>query len=126
MLGGTSIVRSDKAGLPWGMLDEDGGREGGMDWLKDIDMRQWWVAVVAAGVALATASAAAHLVPALFVGLGAVAFGVGEWINHPLLERIVPGYKITGYPRAPKVSGVFLDLVGAVLFAFGIYRLAAA
>jgi len=55
--------------------------------------------------------------------LGAVFIGIGEWMNHPLQTRIVPGYKITGHPRINTFGGSALDLLGLVLLIIGIVKI---
>lgn len=94
-----------------------------MDWFKDLDLRNWWIAVLFAGVAISTAAIAVKLVPAILIGLGIMAIGVGEWINHPYQEQLGQGYKITGHPRRPKPSGLLIGAVGVLLLALGLYRL---
>lgn len=61
--------------------------------------------------------------PTALVSLGTFWVGLGEWVNHPLQTRLVPGYKITGYPRNASLLGVFFDLLGLVLIAVGLYKL---
>jgi hypothetical protein len=55
--------------------------------------------------------------------LGAIFIGIGEWINHPLQTRIVPGYKITSYPRVNKFGGNVFDLLGIVCIIIGIRKI---
>jgi hypothetical protein len=63
------------------------------------------------------------------IALGVFFIGMGEWINHPLQTKLMPasllspGGVITGHPRAAKPIGVFFDLCGFTLVAFGAYKL---
>ena len=65
---------------------------------------------------------------ALFGGVFLV--GLGEWINHPLQEAIVPpnmymrgGGKISGHPRSAKPLGLFFDALGVLLIVGAIARI---
>ena len=57
------------------------------------------------------------------ISLGAIFIGLGEWINHPLQTRLIPGAKITGHPRVNKVGGNLFDLLGLVFIIVGIIRI---
>lgn len=65
------------------------------------------------------------------VSLGAVLVGLGEWINHPLQEAIIPpgnGYpgwgKLSGYPRTNTFLGNAFLAGGIILLGLGAFRLA--
>ncbi|EBF7359405.1 hypothetical protein OFY73_004650 [Salmonella enterica] len=64
-----------------------------------------------------------------FISLGCALWGIGEWINHPYKEILIPGVfgrpsgKISGYPRSASPAGVAFDIVGAVLITLGIVKL---
>ena len=96
-----------------------------MNFPKDFDDRAWWILVAIAGALIAAASAPVTFVPGVLVGLGLLAFGVGQWIDHPIRTTVNARFKITGYPWHPSVSGVTLSLGGGALFAIGLYRLLA-
>lgn len=96
-----------------------------IDFPKNFDDRHWWVLVGIAGALIATASAPVKFVPGFIIGLALLLFGVGQWIDHPLLASIGPGFKTTKYPWKPSVFGAAISLGGIVLFCFGIYRLLA-
>ena len=56
--------------------------------------------------------------------------GLGEWINHPYQEAIVPPGrggptwgKVSGYPRKNKLLGNFFLIAGIGFTGLGIYRL---
>jgi hypothetical protein len=61
---------------------------------------------------------------AALLSLGGVFVGLGEWINHPLQERVGVGFKITGYPRRNSFLGVAFVLFGLSLAGYGVYRIA--
>jgi len=94
-----------------------------MEWLKNLDLRHWWIAVVASGIAFTTAAIAAQFVPMIFLGLGLLLFGIGEWIDHPIQTQLGPNFKVTSYPRHTTVLGFILDAVGIGLMCVGLYKL---
>jgi hypothetical protein len=96
-----------------------------IDFPKEFDDRHWWILVGIAGALIAVASAPVKFVPGFIIGLALLLFGVGQWIDHPLLKGIGPGFTTTRYPWQPSVFGVVLSLGGIVLFGFGLYRLLA-
>jgi hypothetical protein len=58
---------------------------------------------------------------------GAFLIGIGEWTNHSKMAelRLMPngGFaKIISVPRMPNMAGRLLQLAGAVLIGYGIYR----
>lgn len=89
----------------------------------------WYKAMAVAGVALAVAALAAKHDDALLIGLGLVAWGLGEFANHPYREEI--GFdqfgranaKISGHPWRPSLLGAGLDVAGLVLIGIGLWRL---
>jgi hypothetical protein len=91
--------------------------------LKKFDLEHWWKLLAAAGAAVLVASIAVKSTPTIFLGLGLLACGVGEWIDHPLQTRLGHGFKITGYPRSPSILGVLLDCLGAILLIVGLIKL---
>ena len=54
------------------------------------------------------------------VSIGVIFIGIGEWINHPMQTKIVPGFKITSHIRLNTFSGNFWDLlgIGMIVYAF--------
>ena len=96
-----------------------------MDLPKEFDSRHWWILVAIAGALIAVASSPVKFVPGFIIGLALLLFGVGQWIDHPLLSGIGHGFKTTRYSWRPSVFGVALSLGGIILFGFGIYRLLA-
>ena len=60
---------------------------------------------------------------------GITVLGLGEWINHPLQQRIMPsnflGYivKTSGYPRRSTFIGVVFDVISVILFIIGGVRI---
>jgi hypothetical protein len=89
----------------------------------------WWNVVAFAGGVIAVAAVPAQFVAALLIGLGILAFGVGEWFNHPqrtAMARsvIVSIHAKTGSnPWEPKILGLLLDALGVGLFGLGVFRL---
>ena len=57
------------------------------------------------------------------ISLGAIFVGIGEWINHPLQQKIGPGFKIAAYPRINTFGGNLFDFAGVVLIIVGAVRI---
>jgi hypothetical protein len=94
-----------------------------MDWLKGFDLSLWWRAAIAVGLAITIAALAANNLPLILIGLGIVACGFGEWVNHPMLIEFMRGGTLTSHPRFNRPLGLMLDALGIALVGFGIYRL---
>lgn len=56
----------------------------------------------------------------MFVSIGVIFIGIGEWINHPLRTGIIPGAQITTYNRINTFWGNIWDLIGAVIIVAAI------
>jgi hypothetical protein len=91
--------------------------------LKKLDIEHWWKLLAGAGAAIAVASIAAKFNPTIFVGLGLLSIGIGEWKDHPLQTQLAPGFKLTSYPRSSSMLGVLLDVLGVALAGIGLYKL---
>ncbi|WP_231753035.1 hypothetical protein [Burkholderia sp. TSV86] len=65
--------------------------------------------------------------PLVLLSIGLFMIGLGEWINHPLQTSagVNFGQKmvIVAHPRRPKVGGVVLDIVGAILGFIGFVKI---
>jgi len=98
-----------------------------MDVLKNLHLDKWYKVVVALSAAALIAALTIPLqIPngqVAKVALGAFLFGIAEWMQHPLVTRIAPGMKITGYPRRASVSGTVTDILGLALIAWGTVQL---
>lgn len=57
------------------------------------------------------------------ISLGAILVGFGEWINHPLQEKIGVGFKLTGHPRKNTISGNLFDLAGLAFIIVGVVKI---
>jgi len=94
---------------------------------EKFDFDHWWKGAATAGTAITVAAAAVQLVPLVILGLGVVALGLGEWINHPKTQEMVMGSGMRGvatrYNRSNSAIGIVLDLVGMVTIIYGGYRL---
>jgi len=105
--------------------------------LSGLKIEYWYHALTALGAAGVIAALAfefhgvanAHV---LLAALGCFFVGLGEWINHPLQTAIMPrtayhpGGIITGHPRNANALGALFDVLGLVLMAIGVYKIAAA
>jgi hypothetical protein len=94
-----------------------------MELPKDFDDRHWWILVGIAGALIGTASAPVKFVPGFAIGLALLFFGVGQWIDHPIVTSRSQGVITTKYPWRPSVLGVIFSVVGIALFAFGMFRM---
>jgi hypothetical protein len=59
----------------------------------------------------------------MLLSFGAFFVGIGEWINHPLQVRVIPGAKITSHNRLPGLLGSLFDVLGFLLVCLGVYPL---
>jgi len=96
---------------------------------KGLDERMWWMGMVLVGTAGWIGAIAAGRDEWALLALGVVIMGFGEWVQHPLLTRLHPpsaefpgGGTSSGYPRRVTAFGLVLNLLGAALFAAGVYR----
>lgn len=100
-----------------------------MEGLKTLVLDYWYKLVIWISVAVLVLALTVPLqVPnrvVLLISLGSLLFGLGQWINHPLQERIGMGYKITGYPRKACISGVLTEIAGVCLVGVGVWKLLA-
>lgn len=97
------------------------------DVVRNLVLDHWYKVVIAlASVVLVLSLTLPLQFPnkAVFaMALGALIFGFGQWINHPLQTQLGPGVKITSYNRKARLSGVLTELGGVVIFALGLYLL---
>lgn len=94
---------------------------------KKFDLEHWWKMLAGAGAAITVASVAVKFPATTFIGLGLLAAGIGEWINHPYREFVSGGlYKLTGHPRSPTIAGLLFDTGGVVLLTVGLVKMALA
>lgn len=62
----------------------------------------------------------------VLMSFGCVLFSLGQWINHPLQEKVGIGFKISGHPRNAHPGGVGLEIAGGCLIAWGVWVMATA
>jgi hypothetical protein len=94
-----------------------------MDWLKQFDLRRWWIAAIAVGLVISLAAIAANNRDALLVGLGIISCGFGEWMNHRMETEIMRRGTLTTYPRVNRPIGLTLDGLGFMLATAGLYHI---
>ena len=97
--------------------------------LSSLKIDYWYKAVLVISTALLVIALTVPMqgVPnsaIALLSLSGVFIGLGEWINHPLQERIGGGFKISGHPRNNSPLGVLLVAAGLALAGYGIYKLA--
>lgn len=59
----------------------------------------------------------------IFLALGGLFVGLGQWIDHPYQAIIGPGGWLHGYPFRPSFFGTVLQLVGVVLVGRALWLL---
>ncbi len=102
--------------------------------LSKLELDYWYKVLMAVGFFVFLLSglgllSAFPLAPTVCISSGMFFIGLGEWINHPLQEKLMeatqyfPAGKITGYPRNNRFSGVFFVFIGLVIIFYGIYKL---
>ena len=96
--------------------------------LQSLVIDYWYKAVTAASVAFLLIGMTVDLMgvenkTVILISLGFLFIGLGEWINHPLQTRVVPGMKITSYNRLATARGNLFDILGFVLVCIGAYPL---
>jgi hypothetical protein len=102
--------------------------------LSNLKIDYWYKAVLVVSIPLLILSLTVELKGAenttvLLFSLGALFIGMGEWINHPVQQQILPpsqsypGWlKGTGHPRNNKFIGVFFVLVGIGIIGCGLWK----
>lgn len=96
-----------------------------VEWLKSFDLQRWWKAAIAVGLAMVVAALASKDRDIAVIGLGIVACGFGEWMNHRMEMEFVNGGPLTSFPRVNRPMGLVLDTLGFMLVGLGLYRLIA-
>lgn len=96
-----------------------------MDWLKNFDLRRWWITAIVVGLVITLAALPVDNRGCILVGLGIISCGFGEWMNHRM--KVEPSYhgRLITYPRVNRPIGLALDALGILLAAIGLYRLVA-
>jgi hypothetical protein len=57
------------------------------------------------------------------ISLGCLLVGIGEWVNHPFVCRVVPFGTMTGYPRRPSFAGNAIIILGGIFIILGTLNL---
>lgn len=95
--------------------------------LKSMTIDYWYKLLAVVSIGLMVLALTVPLqVPnrqVLLLALGAFLFSLGQWINHPLQEKIGHGFKISGYPRKVHPGGLLFEVVGLCLVAWGVWKL---
>lgn len=99
-----------------------------MDIEKVTRTDKWYIGLVAVSAAVLVAGLALTGDPLLrrglvWVAIGGLLIGLGEWKNHPYQERIGYGFKLSGYTRQANLVGVLMVIAGCVLLGRGLWLL---
>lgn len=86
---------------------------------KDLE---WWLGLTGVAAVSLVAAIAAGWQNAALMAAGFAGIGVGQWMDHPLLTKLHPRFKITSYPFHPSVPGVALTVIGAGAALYGAVR----
>ncbi len=79
-----------------------------LDWLRNFDLRRWWIAAIAVGVAVLVPASATKDHDIAIIGFGIVACGFGEWMNHRMETEIKNNGTLTTFPRVNRLQGIVL------------------
>jgi hypothetical protein len=92
--------------------------------LKDLDVDRWYLVLLVLSMLELIASIFAK--ERIYTGLcfGMLLFGMGELINHPMRQMIVPRGIITSHTRRWTFIGTVFDIAGVLVTAWFAYRLA--
>ena len=93
-----------------------------LDRLKNFVPRRWWFALIALGLVIVVAAVAANNNDVALIGLGIVAGGFGEWMNHRMEMDFVNRAMLAAYHRDNRPTGDALDGVGFILIVAGLYH----
>lgn len=93
------------------------------EWLKGLDLGRWWIAAIALGIVIIVAAVAAKDYAVILIGLGIIAAGFGEWMNHRMETEIRKDGTLTTFERKNRALGLMMDVVGVVLFLLGVIPL---
>ncbi len=92
-------------------------------WLAKLDLARWWKVLIAVGVAFVLGALLAKDLTFQVIGLGIVACGFGEWMNHRMEIEARHGGTLTTFERKNRFVGVVLDVLGVILIAIGLDHL---
>ena len=95
------------------------------NWLKGFDLRRWWIAAIAVGLVITVTAIAAKNAGCILIGLGTVALGFGEWMNHRMESQTSKAGTLTTFERHNRALGIIVDIVGILLFVLGVFLLIA-
>jgi len=96
--------------------------------LGNLAIDYWYKALLVIGTCVLIASLSTEMkgvenCVVQLISLGGIFIGLGEWVNHPLQEVLVPRGKLTGYPRKNKAGGNALDTLGVILVIIGVVKI---
>jgi hypothetical protein len=92
-------------------------------WLEKLDLQRWWKVAIAVGVAIVVPAVSVKDQGFALIGLGVIALGFGEWMNHRMETQIKYSGTLTTFERVNRPMGLALDGVGIILIALGLFRI---
>jgi hypothetical protein len=98
------------------------------DPLSRLRIEHWWHAFTALGAAGTVAALAfdpnvISQKDALLFSFGLFLFGIGQWINHPRSQSVIPGFIVTSHHRQPSFVGAAFEIFGFVAICSSLYRM---
>jgi hypothetical protein len=99
------------------------------EWLKNLKPDAWYKVVAVTGGLALVASIPAGAAAGIFIGLGLLGIGCGEWTSRITVQRPTPaGYGVPAgilrtTTRVWRPQGIALDVGGAVLLLIGLFQL---
>jgi len=96
--------------------------------LSNMKIEHWWHAFTILGGAGMIGAFAFHSDRAIqrdafFAFFGIFLFGVGQWINHPIKQTLIPGGILTAHHRHSSFLGICFELLGGIIFVAEAFRI---
>ena len=91
--------------------------------LNGIDFDRWYVVVIVISLVVLLACVVARQPTYSLIAVGVLLFGIGELIQHPMRQALIPRGIITNRTRQWSVFGTLWNIAGIAAAARGVYLL---